>query len=138
MLRTYTRGLGAEIQLVPLGADGRTRPVEPAEDSAALLIQSPNFFGSVEQTQSFAEPARSAGAVLVGVVSEPLSLGLLQPPGAQGADIACGEVQSFGIPLSFGGPYAGFMATRQDLVRQLPGRLIGQTTDADGRRAASS
>ena len=134
VLRTYTRGLGAEIEILPLGDDGRTRPVEPAGDAAALLIQSPNFFGCVERTRGFAEAAHGAGALLAGVVSEPLSLALLRPPGEQGADIACGEVQSFGLPLSFGGPYAGFMATRQELVRQLPGRLIGQTRDADGRR----
>ena len=134
VLRTYTRGLGAEIETLPLGADGRTRPVEPAPDAAAVLVQSPNFFGCVEEVHRFAGPAHEAGALLAGVVAEPLSLALLRSPGDQGADIACGEVQSFGLPLSFGGPYAGFMATRQELVRQLPGRLIGETVDAAGRR----
>jgi glycine dehydrogenase subunit 1 len=100
-----------------------------------VIVQSPNLLGCVEDLRPVAESAHTAGALCIGVTNEALSLALLAPPGERGADIACGEAQSFGLPLSFGGPYAGFMATRQKHVRQLPGRLIGETVDLEGRRA---
>ncbi len=135
VLRTYTRGLGARIDVASLDASGRTRIETPADDVAALIVQSPNLLGCVEDLEPAAAAAHAAGALCIGVTAEALSLALLAPPGERGVDIACGEAQSFGLPLSFGGPYAGFMATRQKNVRQLPGRLIGETLDAEGQRA---
>ncbi len=104
-----------------------------SEDVAAVVIQSPNFFGGIEDVQAIAEEVHRAGALLVVVVAEAMSLGLLRPPGACGADIVCGEAQSFGIPLSFGGSYCGFFATREKYQRQIPGRLVGLAYDGQGR-----
>jgi len=99
----------------------------------ALVVQNPNFFGVIEEPEEAFTLARQKGALNIAVITEALSLGLLQPPGKYGADIACGEGQSFGLPLSFGGPYLGFIACRQEFLRQLPGRIAGQTRDAEGR-----
>lgn len=104
------------------------------EQTAALVIQSPNFFGSVEDVKKFAERAHGVGALLIVAVSESISLGLLQSPGASGADIVVAEGQSFGVPLAFGGPYVGMFATREKYARQLPGRLVGVAADKQGRR----
>jgi glycine dehydrogenase subunit 1 len=134
VLRTYLRGIGAEIELAPLDASGRTE-VPALDGSAGLLIQSPNFLGCIEDLAPAAQAAHAAGGLCIAVTNEALSLALLRGPGELGADIACGEAQSFGLPLAFGGPYAGFLATHQKWVRQMPGRLIGQTVDAEGRRA---
>jgi glycine dehydrogenase subunit 1 len=134
VLRTYTRGTGAEIEIAGLDASGRTR-VPSLDGAAAVVIQSPSFLGCVEDTAIAARAARAAGALCISVTAEALALALLRAPAHLGADIACGEAQSFGLPLSFGGPYAGFLATRQGWVRQMPGRLIGETVDAEGRRA---
>jgi len=101
--------------------------------TAAVILQSPNFFGCLEELADAAEVAHAAGALLVAVV-DPVSLGLLTPPGAAGADIALGEGQGLGIPLSYGGPNLGVFATRKDLVRRMPGRLVGATVDLDGQR----
>ena len=102
---------------------------------AALAVPQPNFFGVLEDVDALTDAAHAAGALAIGVVN-PLALAILKPPGewgGQGADIACGEGQPLGIPLSGGGPYLGFMACRQALVRQLPGRIAGRTVDLDGR-----
>jgi glycine dehydrogenase subunit 1 len=99
-----------------------------------VVYQSPNFFGIVEDIKALSEIAHARKAMSVAVVAEALSMGLLEAPGVLGADIVTGEGQSFGIPLSFGGPYLGFMACRKEYVRQLPGRITGQTTDVDGLR----
>jgi len=136
VLRTYTAELGVELETRDLGSDGRTQLAsEVPADTAAIVLQQPNFFGCIEDLPPFAQAAHDAGALLISVTAEPLALALLQSPGAAGVDVACGEAQSFGVPLGFGGPYVGFMATRSKLVRQLPGRLVGQTTDSEGRRA---
>jgi glycine dehydrogenase subunit 1 len=135
VLQTYLDGIGAEISHLPLGSDGRTRLESLADDTAAVIVQSPNFFGCVEELRPLAEAAHAAEGLLISVTAEPLSLAILRPPGELGADIACGEAQSLGVPLSFGGPGVGFMAARQQFVRQLPGRLIGETLDSDGQRA---
>lgn len=121
-----------------------TAPVSPghAEDLAALIddktacvvVQNPNVFGSVRDLAPLAEAAHAKGALLVVVFTEALSLGLIQPPGAMGADIVAGEGQSLGNALSFGGPYVGLFASKQEYLRQMPGRLAGQTVDANGRR----
>jgi glycine dehydrogenase subunit 1 len=99
----------------------------------ALVVQNPNFFGVIEEPEEAFTLAHQKGALNIAVIAEALSLGLLQPPGKYGADIACGEGQSFGLPLSFGGPYLGFIACRQEFLRQLPGRIAGQTKDTEGR-----
>lgn len=100
--------------------------------TAAIAIQSPNFFGTLEDWDAAAEIAHAAGALLIAVIAEPVSLGLLAPPSA--ADIVAMELQGFGIPVGFGGPYAGILATREKYVRQIPGRLVGEARDAEGRR----
>jgi glycine dehydrogenase subunit 1 len=135
VLRTYTSELDVEIVEIPLAADGRTARCEVPDDVAAVILQQPNFFGCIERVEAFAESAHRAGALLVTASPEPLALALLRPPGATGVDLACGEAQSFGVPLSFGGPYVGFLAARQTFVRQLPGRLVGETLDSEGARA---
>ncbi len=98
-----------------------------------LLVQQPNFFGHLEEMEGLAEMARNAGALLV-VCVDPISLGLLKPPGEYGADMVVGEGQPLGIPVSFGGPYLGLFACRQQYVRQMPGRIVGETVDGRGRR----
>ena len=136
VLETYLGGLGAEVVTLPRAADGRTAAVEGHldADTAAVILQQPSFLGVVESLGPAAEAARAHGALLVTAVGEALSLGLLRGPGELGADIVCGEAQSFGVPMGFGGPHLGFLTTRQAHVRQMPGRLVGQTVDARGQR----
>ena len=135
VVRTYLGSIGASIETLPLAADGRTEIGAIADDSAAVILQQPNFFGCVEDLHGFSAACQASGALLVTTTPEALALALLRSPGSQGVDIACGEAQSFGLPLSFGGPGAGFLAARQKFVRQLPGRLIGETIDSSGVRA---
>jgi glycine dehydrogenase subunit 1 len=136
VLETYVRHQGFALAEVPYSATGQVDleklPSAVNAETAAVVIQSPNFFGTLERTQPIAELAHRQGALLVVSVTEPLSLGIVKPPGD--ADIVCGETQSFGNPVSFGGPYAGFLAAKEKFVRQMPGRLIGQTVDSEGRR----
>jgi len=134
VLATYLGGLGAQIDSIPLADDGRTAGVVVEDDVACVIVQQPNFLGCVEELSSFAETVHAAGALLVTSVGEALSLALLRPPGDWGADIVCGEAQSFGVPVGFGGPHLGFLAARMKHVRQLPGRLVGETVDARGKR----
>lgn len=138
VIRTYIKNLGLEMVEVPFGPDGRTdiKAAEAAvgDDFAAVIVQSPNYFGVVEDIAPFSELAHGRKALSVVLIAEAMSLGLLEAPGKLGADIVAGEAQSFGNPLSFGGPYLGFMACRKEYVRQLPGRVIGATVDVDGRR----
>ncbi|MEO6334018.1 MAG: aminomethyl-transferring glycine dehydrogenase subunit GcvPA [Pyrinomonadaceae bacterium] len=134
--RTYTQHGDAEI--VPVGFDretGRIASLDGLDDkTAAVVIQSPNFFGCVEDVAAIAGQAHAVGALLIVVVTEAISLGLLKSPGACGADIVVGEGQSFGVPMSFGGPHVGLFATREKFVRQMPGRLCGVAYDKDGNR----
>jgi glycine dehydrogenase subunit 1 len=135
-LQTYLANLGTE--LVTVGTpDGYLAPedLEKAIDdrTACVLVQHPNFFGCLEEVEALAEIAHRAGALLI-VSVDPISLGLLKRPGDYGADIVVAEGQGLGCPLSFGGPYLGIMACREEFVRRMPGRLIGQTTDRRGRR----
>ncbi|MBI4745333.1 MAG: aminomethyl-transferring glycine dehydrogenase subunit GcvPA [Deltaproteobacteria bacterium] len=104
------------------------------EETSCLVIQQPNFFGCLEDLKALGELVRKNGAIFIVVISEPVSMGLLKSPGELGADIVIGEGQSLGIALSFGGPYLGFFATREKFMRQMPGRLVGETTDKDGNR----
>jgi glycine dehydrogenase subunit 1 len=134
VVRTYLNGLDAEVEELALGEKGQTETPRVSEDAAAVVVQYPNFFGCVEPLGRIAESTHEAGALLISVTAEPLALALLRPPGALGADLACGDAQSFGAPVTFGGPSVGFLSARQKLVRQLPGRLIGQTVDTQGRR----
>jgi glycine dehydrogenase subunit 1 len=136
VLETYLGGLGAALVTLPRAADGRSAlPADALDaDTACLVVQQPSCFGCVEELRAAAEAAHAHGALLVVTVTEALSLALLEAPGALGADLVCGEAQSFGVPLAFGGPHLGFLAARAAHVRQLPGRLVGQTVDAGGRR----
>ena len=127
VVRTYASGRGLAVD--------RVTPTGPAllEEHACLAVQQPNFLGYLEDGDALAQAAHAVGALHVVAVGEPVSLGLLRPPGEYGADIAVGEGQSLGIPLSFGGPYLGLFACRQQYVRQMPGRVVGRTRDAEGR-----
>ena len=102
-------------------------------ETAAVIIQSPNFFGIVEDTKRAAAAAHKHGALLIFIFTEAVSLGILEPP--RDADIVAGEMQSFAIPPSYGGPFAGIIATKEKLIRQIPGRLVGETKDSNGNRA---
>lgn len=137
VLRTYTRHLGIDVRTVPF-QNGVTSPATIRETigarTAAVMIQSPNVFGCIEDGAALAEAAHDAGALLVVAIAEPVSLGLLNPPGAWGADIVAGEGQGLGNHLNFGGPYLGMLATRDAFVRRMPGRLVGMAADHDGRR----
>ena len=104
------------------------------EETACVVVQSPDVFGMIRDLKPIADAAHAKGALLIAVVTEIVSLGLIEPPGRQGADIVVGEGQSIGNGLNFGGPYVGLFATREKFVRQMPGRLCGETVDAQGRR----
>ena len=138
VVRTYIKNLGLEAVDVPYGPDGRVdkdalgRALD--EKTAAVVFQSPNFFGVVEDVQALSEAAHGRKALSVAIVAEAISLGLLEAPGKLGADIVTGEGQSLGVPVSFGGPYLGFMACKKEFLRQMPGRIVGQTVDKEGRR----
>jgi glycine dehydrogenase subunit 1 len=138
-LRTYVQNLGIEIVEVGWTKDGRIdlEALKGACDDSvfAVAVQSPNFFGVIEDYAPVAEIASAVKAQKIAVITEVASLGLLTPPGEHGFDIAVGEGQSWGVPPQFGGPYVGFMAVRDDLKRHMPGRLVGETVDADGRTA---
>jgi glycine dehydrogenase subunit 1 len=135
--RTYTGQLGLPIHEVPFTEAGTTDLAAAREaltpDSACLVVQYPNFFGGVEDLLPLAEAAHAAGALLIVCVSEPVALGLLKAPGDCGADIVTGEGQGLGTGMNYGGPALGFFATRERFVRQMPGRLVGQTVDRDGQ-----
>ncbi|WP_181699274.1 aminomethyl-transferring glycine dehydrogenase subunit GcvPA [Chthonobacter albigriseus] len=103
-------------------------------ETSCVVVQSPSFYGHLVDLRPIAEKAHAVGALLIAVFTEVMALGLIEPPGAQGADIVVGEGQSLGNPLTFGGPYVGLFATREKFVRQMPGRLCGETVDADGKR----
>jgi glycine dehydrogenase subunit 1 len=138
-VRSYFVNLGLEVVEAPLSANGTTDPdaLAQAADATtfAVAVQSPNYLGLVEDWAAGSAAAKAAGALSVAVVAEAVSMALLSPPGKGGADIACGEAQSLGVPMHNGGPLLGFLACRTEHQRQIPGRLVGQTRDADGRRA---
>ena len=143
-LATYFAG-GLELDEIPTVADGPTAGTtdldalgtmlaDPGRPVAGVIAGQPNFYGLLEPMAAIGELAHAAGALFVAVV-EPVSLAVLEPPGAYGADIAAGEGQPLGIPPQYGGPYLGILASTDALVRQIPGRLVGMTTDVDGKRA---
>jgi glycine dehydrogenase subunit 1 len=138
VVNTYVQHAGIELKHIDF--DSRTGQTSSAldqaldEQTAALVVQSPNFFGCIEDIAALADKAHAAGALLIVAITESISLGLLRSPGACGADIVVAEGQSFGVPLSYGGPYLGLFATREKYARQIPGRLVGEAYDKQGRR----
>src|ERR1700694_1246142 len=136
VLKTYAKNSGLSVEEVPISADGTvdTKALQSnlKEDVAAVLVQSTNFLGAIEPIADLANIAHKVGALLVATVTEAVSLGLVNPPAE--ADIVAMEGQSFGLAPSYGGPFAGGIASRDKFVRQMPGRLAGQTTDSDGQR----
>ena len=136
VLRTYARNCGLTLEEIPCAKDGclDAKALQSAlrGDVAAVVVQSPNFFGVVEGVPELADAVHASGALLIVAVAEGVSLGLLNPPAE--ADIVAMEGQSFGLAPSYGGPFVGVLATRDKFVRQLPGRLAGETTDTEGRR----
>ena len=137
VVATYCFGRDTEVRTIP-AADGVTDlaalRAALGETAACVLVQSPNFFGQLEPAKEIGEIAHGAGAKLV-MSCDPVSLALYETPAESGADVAVGEGQSLGLPLSWGGPYLGFMAATDAMMRKLPGRIVGETTDKDGRRA---
>jgi glycine dehydrogenase subunit 1 len=137
VVRTYVQHAGIELQHSEYDSTTgqSTDNIAGLDDkTAAIIVQSPNFFGCIEDVAALAEKAHSVGALLIVAVTEAISLGLLRSPGACGADIVIAEGQSFGVPQSFGGPYVGLFATREKHARQIPGRLVGEAYDKQGRR----
>ena len=148
-LRAIVESQGIELVEAPFDRQGGHTPVGPLDalvgadggdgGFAAVVINQPNFFGVIEDVDDLTDWAHARGALVIAVVN-PIALALLKPPGEwgtagseRGADIACGEAQPLGIPLSSGGPYAGFLCCKKDLVRQMPGRVVGRTLDLDGK-----
>ncbi len=136
VLETYATHQAIPLKTVAFAESGRVDLKElqqaVSDDTACILIQSPNFFGTIEDVEAIAEIAHQHGALLIVSIAEAVSLGIVEPPRA--ADIVAMEAQSFGVPLGFGGPYCGVLATKEKFVRQMPGRLSGQTVDKTGQR----
>ncbi len=134
VLRTYTQ-YNTRIEIVEMESiTGAHGPVpQPDLQTACMAIQNPNFFGQMETVEGLADRVHAPGALFI-VVTNPMSLGLFKPPADYGADIVVGEGQPMGIPLSFGGPYLGFFCTRREFMRRIPGRIVGETVDRDGKR----
>ncbi|MGC8684540.1 MAG: aminomethyl-transferring glycine dehydrogenase subunit GcvPA [bacterium] len=140
VIKAYTQGMNVDINLIPYESDtGKTSVTalqqSSGEDIACVVVGYPNFFGVIEPIDKLFSIASEKKAMAIAVVTEAMSMGLLEPPGKLGADITAMECQSLGIPLSYGGPYIGVIATKKAFVRQLPGRLVGQTVDKEGNRA---
>jgi glycine dehydrogenase subunit 1 len=134
VVHTYTQGMGLQLtgeEPPAAGLDALKAALDP--NTALIAVQSPNFFGQIEDLSGLADAAHEVGALLC-VVTNPISLGMLKPPGSLGADIVVGDGQPLGIPLSFGGPYLGFFASREQYVRKIAGRLVGETLDSKGNR----
>ncbi len=136
VLNTWSKGLGVQIRVVPQ-SNGKTDIDKISDimgdDCAALIMQNPNYYGTIEDMQNASDVAHEAGGYFIASVN-PISLMMLKSPAEYGADIAVGEGQPLGTPLSFGGPYLGFMAATTKMMRKLPGRIIGQSEDKEGRR----
>ncbi len=137
VLHTYAHARGFSVKEVPTqngvtSIEALNEAVTPT--TSAVVIQQPNFFGCIEDVQAIEPIAHKGKAVFVATITEPASLGIMTPPGAYGADIAVGELMSFGNPMSYGGPALGFMASRNKYMRLLPGRLVGQTVEEDGEK----
>ncbi|WP_297991913.1 aminomethyl-transferring glycine dehydrogenase subunit GcvPA [Anoxybacillus sp.] len=136
VVKTYAKGPGLEVVEIPYEngvTNIRVLQEEMDEDVACVIVQYPNFFGQIEPLKDI-EPIAHAHKGMFVVASNPLALGILTPPGQFGADIVVGDAQVFGIPTQFGGPHCGYFAVKSALMRKIPGRLVGQTTDEEGRR----
>jgi glycine dehydrogenase subunit 1 len=135
VVRTISDMAGDEVVTLPADVDATEDLVTSIDDTVScVVVQTPDVFGNLRDLSAIAEAAHSHGALLIAVFTEAVSLGLVRAPGAMGADIVVGEGQSIGNALNFGGPYVGLFATRSRFVRQMPGRLCGETVDADGQR----
>ena len=138
VIQTYVKNLGVEIEEIKYSETGEVdlKDLKGKLDdkTSAIVAQSPNFMGILENLKKISDLAHNVQALSIAVIAEPVSLGIFDAPGKLGADIAAGEGQSFGIPLSFGGPYLGFMACCKEFIRQFPGRIAGETKDVDGNR----
>ncbi len=141
VLKTYCDGLDVAIEELPVGDDGHTdfsgvQSAMDGQEHAALVLQSPNFFGVVDPLPGeLRQTVKSSGTLLIGVVAEAIALGALEAPAAWGVDICVGEAQSFGVAMAYGGPYAGFMAATNEHLRRIPGRLAGRSVDKNGKTA---
>lgn len=139
VVETYLVGSGLTMELIPGAADGRldlqALSAKLDETVAGVAVASPNFYGCIEDVAAVASLAKARGAIAIQATLEPHALAYLQTPAACGVDLFCGEGQGLGSPVSFGGPSLGLFAGREEFVRQMPGRLIGKTTDSEGRRA---
>ncbi len=139
VVATYTRGTTIQRIEIPFAENGKTEidsiKNRLTDQTSAVVLQSPNFFGVVEEYAELKAQLAERGVLLIVVVAEALSLGILKPPGERSADIVVGEGQSFGLSVSFGGPYVGFFATQDKFLRQTPGRLVGETIDREGQRS---
>jgi len=137
MIDSYTKNLSIQLEQIEC-TDGQANRREIFKkldnDTAAVILQNPNFFGCIDDFSDIADAVHKKGALMI-VSCYPISLGILKTPGAMGADIVVGEGQSLGMPMSFGGPYLGFMSSRMKYVRKMPGRIVGQTKDKLGRRS---
>ena len=132
---TVVHAVGVETQALAAAVDAEAAVIDAIDkDTACVVVQTPNVFGTATDVTKIAEAAHAAGALLIVVVTEAVSMGLLKSPGEMGADIVAAEGQSIGNALNFGGPYVGLFACREKLIRQMPGRLTGETVDADGER----
>ena len=139
VVETYLQGSDIKVIRVPWQANGQsdlaTMQLKVSDDTCAVVVQSPNYFGVVEEYGGLGEFLKEKKTLLIATVAEPTSLGILKPPGERGADIVAGEGQGFGLPVSFGGPYVGFFSTHDRFLRQIPGRIVGETVDQQGKRA---
>jgi glycine dehydrogenase subunit 1 len=138
VIETYTKNLDVSVQDISYSKNGEIdlKDLEQkiGDETSAVLVQSPNFFGVIEKLKEISDLAHRNQTLSIAVIAEPTSLGILESPGQSGMDIVTGEGQSFGLPLSFGGPYLGFMACQKEFIRQVPGRLVGVTQDVEGKR----
>jgi glycine dehydrogenase subunit 1 len=138
VIRTYARNLPVEFIEIPYGRNGQTDggALEKSlnDQTICVIVQSPNYFGVIEDQPGIFQKSKEKGALGISVIAEAMSLGILRSPGDCGADIAAGETQSLGLPVAYGGPFAGFLATRPACMRSLPGRLVGMARDHEGRR----
>ena len=136
VVRTYTQGLDVEVRAVRPGVRGTVEPedLRLSDETACVVVQNPSFLGLIEDLAALAKTTHEAGALFVCAVADPVSLALVRSPGEQGADVVAGEGQPFGNAPSFGGPVVGLFAARQKFIRKMPGRIVGATVDAAGRR----
>ncbi len=135
VLHTYTRNIKVDLRCFPYEKGNKEEILKSAlnDQTAAVVIQNPDFFGNLSPLTELISMIHDSKALAIVYVNDPVSLGILEPPGTQGADLVVGEAQAFGLPLSFGGPYLGFFSAKKEFLRNIPGRLVGKTTDLEGK-----